>query len=582
MKNLKKLLACFLAMLTACSVAALFASNAGAAQNVNGLFISEICFNPNYESESSKVLDNNDYFEFVEIKNVGSSSIDLSDAALYYCKEGTSGSNWYKDAFVFESGNSKSIAPGEIWVIAVYTIDTPNLGLGYSSANELKSYWNAFNSYYGSSLSASNRVLAVAAQSKSASWLSGATSLPNSGSSGALKIATPSQTLAVVSYSPSTYSQDGYALQSEYISSKLNLIGIAGPTPGKINYNQLPNSDSRSAASGTPVSIASLNVCYSINGTTPANGSASDYSVAKREKRVLEWLSKAVADIICLSEIDAAWWNDINSTILSQSYELSGNTSCYGLTDGAAHERKTDSYNPIFYSTKIYTKLDEGHFWLLDESPSIGNKICNWVLLKNNSDGTIFCLFNTHLSANDSSTVFNNRYKEVVRLGSMVSKTVSSLQKSYRSQVGSIPYIISGDFNINEGSPLYRKLLDVTSTKDSKYLSRNTSTATTFNDWGNLTTLNGRTIDFVLISEGADCQTYNIRTVNGSDGYLASDHAAVRLNLTVRNGEGGGIDFGGFDGFDFDFSTVLQWLKFFGNIVRILINVFRQLASMFN
>lgn len=576
MKNLKKLLACALALLTACSVAAVFASNAGAAQNVNGLFVSEICFNPNYETENSKVIDSNDYFEFVEIKNVGSSAIDLSDAALYYCKEGTSGSSWYKNAFVFENGNSKSITPGEIWVIGVYTIDTPSLGLGYSSSGELRSYWNAFNAYYGTSIGEKNRVLAVAAQSKQSSWLSNATSLPNSGSNGALRIATPSQTLATVSYSPSVYSQDGYALQTEYISSKLNIIGIAGPTPGRINYNQLPNSDSRPAATGTPVSIASLNVCYSINGTSPANGSSSDYSVAKREKRVLEWLGKAVADIICLSEIDAAWWKDINSTILSQGYELSGNTSCYGLTDGAAHERKTDSYNPVFYSTKIYTKLEEGHFWLLDESPSIGNKICNWVLLKNNSDGTLFCLFNTHLSANDSSTVFNNRYKETVRLGSMVKSTVSSLQRKYRSQAASIPYVISGDFNINEGSPLYRKLLDVTSTSDAKYLSRNTSTATTFNDWGNLTTLNGRTIDFVLVSDGVDCQTYNIRTVNGSDGYLASDHAAVRLNLTVKNSEGGGFDPGGFD---FDFSSILSWFKFFANIVRILINVFRQFVS---
>ena len=566
MKNLKKLLACALALLTACSVAAVFASNAGAAQNVNGLFVSEICFNPNYETENSKVIDSNDYFEFVEIKNVGSSAIDLSDAALYYCKEGTSGSSWYKNAFVFENGNSKSITPGEIWVIGVYTIDTPSLGLGYSSSGELRSYW----------IGEKNRVLAVAAQSKQSSWLSNATSLPNSGSNGALRIATPSQTLATVSYSPSVYSQDGYALQTEYISSKLNIIGIAGPTPGRINYNQLPNSDSRPAATGTPVSIASLNVCYSINGTSPANGSSSDYSVAKREKRVLEWLGKAVADIICLSEIDAAWWKDINSTILSQGYELSGNTSCYGLTDGAAHERKTDSYNPVFYSTKIYTKLEEGHFWLLDESPSIGNKICNWVLLKNNSDGTLFCLFNTHLSANDSSTVFNNRYKETVRLGSMVKSTVSSLQRKYSSQAASIPYVISGDFNINEGSPLYRKLLDVTSTSDAKYLSRNTSTATTFNDWGNLTTLNGRTIDFVLVSDGVDCQTYNIRTVNGSDGYLASDHAAVRLNLTVKNSEGGGFDPGGFD---FDFSSILSWFKFFANIVRILINVFRQFVS---
>ena len=576
MKNLKKLLACALALLTACSVAAVFASNAGAAQKVNGLFVSEICFNPNYETENSKVIDSNDYFEFVEIKNVGSSAIDLSDAALYYCKEGTPGSSWYKNAFVFENGNSKSITPGEIWVIGVYTIDTPSLGLGYSSSGELRSYWNAFNAYYGTSIGEKNRVLAVAAQSKQSSWLSNATSLPNSGSNGALRIATPSQTLATVSYSPSVYSQDGYALQTEYISSKLNIIGIAGPTPGRINYNQLPNSDSRPAATGTPVSIASLNVCYSINGTSPANGSSSDYSVAKREKRVLEWLGKAVADIICLSEIDAAWWKDINSTILSQGYELSGNTSCYGLTDGAAHERKTDSYNPVFYSTKIYTKLEEGHFWLLDESPSIGNKICNWVLLKNNSDGTLFCLFNTHLSANDSSTVFNNRYKETVRLGSMVKSTVSSLQRKYRSQAASIPYVISGDFNINEGSPLYRKLLDVTSTSDAKYLSRNTSTATTFNDWGNFTTLNGRTIDFVLVSDGVDCQTYNIRTVNGSDGYLASDHAAVRLNLTVKNSEGGGFDPGGFD---FDFSSILSWFKFFANIVRILINVFRQFVS---
>ena len=574
MKKLKKALACVLALCIAASAASAFSFAVSAAQSVGSLFISEVCFNPNYEALSSKVVSNNDYFEFVEIKNVGSSAIDMSDLTLNYSKEGASSSTWYKDSVVFDSENTKTMNPGDVWVIGVYTIATPVLGLGYSTDSELKNYWNAFNKYYGVTTYASKRALAVASPSKQESWLSGSTSLPNSGTNGALRFVSAAGTLATVSYAPDTYSQDGYALQNEYTGSSLNILGISGPTPGTVNYSQLPSS--RPAASGTSVNLVSLNVCYDINGVTPANGSASDYSVEKREKRVTDWLSRTSADIICLSEISAPWWSSINSVLTSRGFALSGNYSCYGMTDGAAHERATDSYNPVFYNREKYTKIDEGHFWLLESTPSVGNKICNWVLLKNNSDSTVFCLFNTHLSANDSgsSTNFTARYNETERLGSQISSTLSGLGSKYKS----VPYIVSGDFNINEQSPLYRELLKVTKTSDQKFIARNSATKATFNNWGNYTESNGTVIDFVLGSNGVDCSTYNTVNVTGSDGYLASDHAAVIVNLAVNASSSGGSN-SGFDIGDFDFSSILGWIKTIINIIKAIITFVREIAS---
>ncbi len=554
MKNFKKALSLALAVLTAVLVFAGVPA-ASAAQKAKDVFISEICFNPSFEENGKKFKTNNDFYEFVEIKNIGTEPIDLTGARIEYSKDGLGGESRYKDPIVFEEGNDKIMEPGEIWVIGVYTILTPRRNVGYSTDEELAEYWNEFNTCYSSSVPVSRRALAVAAESKAETWLPGASSLPNSGKTGALMIIAEKEeqvqpetdtdeplepetvkvpyTLAEIEYSPDEYSADGYALQFALSGSTVTVQGSSGCSPMKIYDYQLPDLDNRAAPKGEKFSLTSMNVCYAI-GNEPAEGTKDDYTVEKRCARLIGYLGKNPADVICLQEITEEWWNDVMGG-LGDSYGWVGE-SCYGAKDGKSLA-VTDSYNLVFYKVSKFELLDYGNFWLLEDEPSVGNKICSWVILRSIETGSAFAVFNTHLSANDpkkSTTEFADytaRDSEIEPLKAKIDSVLSAAAKRFVTKKSAIPYVLCGDFNIDEGTLCYNKLISALGVTDAKYAARKNQLKATYNLWGKKTEDNGMIYDYCFLKNGADAESYRVVTDKGDDGFLISDHFASEIEI---------------------------------------------------
>ncbi len=176
---------------------------------------------------------------------------------------------------------------------------------------------------------------------------------------------------------------------------------------------------------------------------------------------------------------------------------------------------------PIFYQTERYTLVDKGSFWL-SETPEEMSKdwgsacyrICSYVILTDNSTGRDFVVFNTHLDhVSDEARI---KGIEVV---------LSKIE-----QFGSLPAVIMGDLNAEEGSETY---VSVTGNFiDARYEAAETMADGTYQNWGQLA--EPRRIDYFMVSpEGFDILSYAVLD-NVHDGVYASDHCPIVLDVTME------------------------------------------------
>lgn len=543
---------------------------ASAAQN-NSLWISEVCFNPAYEIDTRKVTGDNDYFEYIEIKNVSNANVDLKNAKVKYCTGGASGDAWYEDMLVFESKNDGVMGPGEVWVIGYYSRLTAELSLGYGSDSEMAAFWKTFNAQYGCSLKTTNRVICTVTPSGGGSTLPNAINLPNTGAKGAIRIVAGDLILGAIEYSPDKYNVNSYALQTKYQGGAQSLAGVAGCTPGTILTYQEPDKDTRSAASGDALSFVSFNICYDVTITDPANATLDQITVEKRAPRLLSYLNGIKKDIVCLQEVNNVWFPLLDGKM--PGYQWLGDSN-RGNTGGQSAVLN-DVYNPIFYNTATVTLVEGGNFWLHEETANNSNKVCTWALFRMNSTGSLVAIFNAHLSVDDSDGTYTRRQTETTNLLNRMKAKLKELNKNHPTETGSIGAVLCGDFNVNEGTLLYRQVVNAGFLEDCKYKARKTENLATYTNWGNYTPENGTIIDFCFVNSGVDLRTYNVKENNLVGGLPISDHNAIELSLFVtHNAETEKKNFGA--GISEFFA---KFFAFFKNLVQKIGEFIRELMS---
>lgn len=176
---------------------------------------------------------------------------------------------------------------------------------------------------------------------------------------------------------------------------------------------------------------------------------------------------------------------------------------------------------PIFYNKKLYTLVDKGSFWL-SETPEVMskswgaqyNRVCSYVILTDNGTGKDFVVFNTHLShVSDEARI--NGIKVV-------------LQKI--AEFGSLPSVIMGDFNAEEGSETYIKVTE--NFDDARYKTDKTSDSHTYQGWGNPEKY--KRIDYFMISKsGFTVNEYKVLKGLHNDVY-SSDHCPIVLDVSLE------------------------------------------------
>ncbi len=176
---------------------------------------------------------------------------------------------------------------------------------------------------------------------------------------------------------------------------------------------------------------------------------------------------------------------------------------------------------PIFYRTDMYDLVDKGSFWL-SETPEVMSKdwnskcyrICSYVILKEKSTEKEFVVFNTHLDHVSDEARING-------IGVVLDKI---------SQFGSLPSMIMGDFNAEEGSVTYENV-----TKDfldARYQVDNAVDSCTYQNFGK--ELDRNRIDYFMISKtGINVKSYKVVT-DTFDGVYPSDHFPLLAEFTLE------------------------------------------------
>ena len=186
---------------------------------------------------------------------------------------------------------------------------------------------------------------------------------------------------------------------------------------------------------------------------------------------------------------------------------------------------RDDAFNsegcPIFYRSDIYTLIDKGSFWL-SETPNVMskswgaqfNRVCSYVILKDNATETKFVVFNTHLSHVSDEARINGIQVVLDKI----------------KEFGSLPAVLMGDLNAEEDSQTYKSA--TVNFLDTKYQTENTMTSCTYQAWGKQ--LDKNCIDYILVSKtGFKTNSYKVVT-DTYDGVYSSDHFPLSVSLSFE------------------------------------------------
>ena len=182
--------------------------------------------------------------------------------------------------------------------------------------------------------------------------------------------------------------------------------------------------------------------------------------------------------------------------------------------------KEKGEFNPIFFNTNRYKLLRNGDFGLSESPDKFGirgwdsafERIVTWAILKDNSNEKKIAVFNTHfdhvgqVSRRESAKLLLAKVKEIA---------------------GSIPVVITGDFNLTPGSEPFKILTESlkASCSDSPIIY---GPSGSFHDFGRIPEKDRSLIDFIFVSKFIQTKKYRVIADQPADGYF-SDHNPVLI-----------------------------------------------------
>lgn len=274
--------------------------------------------------------------------------------------------------------------------------------------------------------------------------------------------------------------------------------------PVGVNINPNPVAE---AVSYQDIKVMSFNL--KING----DGYQSNEN---RLPRTLKMIEKHSPDSLGVQEADK-WWTDSLEEALPQ-YARVGTYRDDGISLGESCS--------IFYLKDKYELVDSGDFWLSEtpKTPSWGwdtacPRIVTYAILKNKTTGFVYAHFNTH-------------FDHVGKVAQ--SESVPLLASRIAAIAPDIPVVVTGDFNVSEGSEIYNKLVSC-GLKDTKFMAEKHDDCATYHDY-NPFVFNTKPIDYIFTN--AYCSSVKSSTVDSNmiDLVYPSDHFPIIVELTLFNG----------------------------------------------
>lgn len=177
-------------------------------------------------------------------------------------------------------------------------------------------------------------------------------------------------------------------------------------------------------------------------------------------------------------------------------YDYTGVGRVNGLKDG--------EFSPIFYNTMRLELLKSGNFWLseTDDKPSVGwdaalPRICSWGKFREKSSGKCFWFFNLHMDHKGGRARLESARLVIKKIKDMASDE---------------PFILTGDFNMDQTSEGYKLFANSLIMQDSYDVAEiRYALNGTFNDFNPALKTDSR-IDHIFVSKGANVLRYGVLT----------------------------------------------------------------------
>ena len=186
------------------------------------------------------------------------------------------------------------------------------------------------------------------------------------------------------------------------------------------------------------LSIGSYNIRYA-NSNDAKNGNAWE----ERSPRITSLVNYEAWDVVGMQEVLHKQLEDLRQGL--KEYDYVG----VGRNDGATK----GEFAPIFYKKSRIKCLEKGTFWLSETPEKVGSKgwdaalprICTWAHLEDKTTKWKFWVFNLHLDhAGHAARVQSAR---------LVLQKIAEM-------CGDAPFVVTGDFNVNQHSDVYAELIN--------------------------------------------------------------------------------------------------------------------------
>ena len=263
------------------------------------------------------------------------------------------------------------------------------------------------------------------------------------------------------------------------------------------------------ATTSNKIKLISFNIRYKNNIDDVNNWD-------NRKSNLITFLKAEKPDIICLQEVLYTQLTYIDSELT--------NYCCIGV--GRSNGKKDGEYTPIFYDTTKLVLVESSNFGL-SETPNIIGKIgwdaycpriVTWLRLRYKKDNKSFFIANTHLDHKGS----------VAR-----QQSIKLINDWYRLYIKDEPFVLTGDFNVDPNSLVYKMVVDAPMHLNDAYTNakKRFGVSYSFHNYGKLATNSRKRIDYVFVNNKFKVKKMDIPKEIDSNGVFLSDHNPVIVHL---------------------------------------------------
>lgn len=174
-----------------------------------------------------------------------------------------------------------------------------------------------------------------------------------------------------------------------------------------------------------------------------------------------------------------------------------------GRDDGA----KKGEYAPIFYKKSRLQCLNKGHFWLSETPDSVGSKgwdaalcrICTWGEFEDKTTKWRFWAFNLHM----------DHVGVIARC-----ESAKLVLRKIEEMCGDAPYILTGDFNVDQNNNIYNILTDSKKLIDAYTIAKHRMCETGSMNFFNPQYKTDSRIDYIFLSPHFKVHKYGLHPYN--------------------------------------------------------------------